>query len=73
METLRVKVKPGSRQQDVRKQADGTLTVRLRSSPVDGAANQELIDLLHRKYRVPKSAIRIKLGLLSRNKLIEIG
>jgi uncharacterized protein YggU (UPF0235/DUF167 family) len=64
---------PGSRQQEIREQADGSLMVRLRSSPVDGAANQELIDLLHRKFRVPKSAIRIKLGMLSRNKLIEIG
>ena len=52
---------------------DGNLTVRLKSPPVEGKANQELIEMLAKKFRVGKSQIVIKSGLSSRNKLIEIG
>ncbi|MBD1807251.1 DUF167 domain-containing protein [Microcoleus sp. FACHB-SPT15] len=44
----------------------------LKSPPVDGKANKELIELLAKKFDVSKSQIRIKLGLSSRIKLVEI-
>ncbi|WP_071839332.1 DUF167 domain-containing protein [Nodularia spumigena] len=53
-------------------QTDGSLIVRLKSPPVDGKANEELIKLLAEKFHVPKSHIRIKSGVSSRQKLIEI-
>ena len=68
----KVKVKPNSKQQKIEEQADGSLTVYLKSPPVDGKANEELIKLLADKFDLPKSHIRIKLGLSSRQKLIEI-
>ena len=68
-----VKVKPNSRQQKIEEQTDGSLTVHLKSPPVDGKANDELIQILSKKFDVPKSSIRIKSGLSSRNKLVEIG
>ncbi|MDJ0677703.1 MAG: DUF167 domain-containing protein [Calothrix sp. MO_167.B42] len=68
----RVKVKPNSKQQKITESADGTLTICLKSPPVDGKANEELIKLLAKKFDVPKSYIYIKAGLSSRNKLIEI-
>jgi hypothetical protein len=67
-----VKVKPNSKQQAIEESGDGSLTVHLTSSPVDGKANKELVELLAKKFDVPKSQIRIKSGLSSRNKLIEI-
>jgi uncharacterized protein len=67
-----VKVKPNSKRQTIEESADGQLTVYLKSPPVDGKANKELIELLAQKYDVPKSQIRIKSGLSSRNKLVEI-
>lgn len=67
-----VKVKPNSKQQAVEELADGTLTAHLKSPPVDGKANKELIELLSEKFDVPKSYIRIKSGLSSRTKLVEI-
>ena len=42
----RVKVKPNSKQQKIEESADGSLTVHLKSPPVDGKANEELIKLL---------------------------
>jgi uncharacterized protein (TIGR00251 family) len=69
----KVKVKPNSKQQKITEEEDGSLTINLKSPPVDGKANQELIKLLAEKFNVPKSSIRIKSGLSSRQKVIEIG
>jgi hypothetical protein len=67
-----VKVKPNSRKQNIEESTDGSLTIHLKSPPVEGKANKELIELLAKKFDVPKSQIRIKSGLSSRTKLIEI-
>lgn len=68
----RVKVKPNAKQQKIEELADGSLNVNLKSPPIDGKANEELIKLLAKNFDVPKSSIRIKSGANSRQKLIEI-
>lgn len=68
----RVKVKPNSKLQNIKEEADGSLTVSLKSPPVEGKANEELIKLLAEKFDLPKSRIRIKSGLSSRHKLVDI-
>jgi uncharacterized protein (TIGR00251 family) len=72
MTILTVKVKPNSKQQSIQEQPDGSLMVHLKSPPVDGKANQELIVLLAKKFNLSKSSIAIKSGFSSRNKLVEI-
>lgn len=72
MTILNIKVKPLSRQSLIREETDGSLTVHLKSPPVDGKANRELIKLLAKKLGVPPSQIHIKSGLSSRHKLVEI-
>ncbi|NET01295.1 MAG: DUF167 domain-containing protein [Sphaerospermopsis sp. SIO1G2] len=67
-----VKVKTNARQQKIIEQEDGSLIVSLKSSPVDGKANAELLKLLANKFNVPKSSVKIKSGLSSRQKIIEI-
>ncbi|MBW4668753.1 MAG: DUF167 domain-containing protein [Cyanomargarita calcarea GSE-NOS-MK-12-04C] len=69
---MSVKVKPNSKIQKVIEEADGSLTINLKSPPVDGKANEELIKLLAEKFDIPKSDIKIKSGLSSRQKLVEI-
>ncbi|MEC4815419.1 MAG: DUF167 domain-containing protein [Scytonema sp. PMC 1069.18] len=68
----KVKVKPSTKVQKIEEEADGSLTVHLKSPPVDGKANEELIKLLADKFDVPKSYVRIKSGLSSRQKVVEI-
>ena len=68
----RIKVKPNSQQQKIIKEADGSLSISLKSPPVNGKANEELIKLLAKKFSVPKSRITTKLGLSSRQKLVII-
>lgn len=72
MVIIQVKVKPNSRQQIITEETDGTLKVYLKSSPINGKANIELIELLASKFGVKKSQIRIKSGLTNKNKLVEI-
>ena len=67
-----VKVKPNSKNQKIEEPADGSLIINLKSPPVEGKANEELIQILAKKFEVPKSRISIKFGLSSRNKVVEI-
>ncbi len=61
---IKVKVKPNSKQQKIVAVDDSNLIVSLKSPPVNGKANRELIAVLATKYRVTKSQIIIKSGLL---------
>jgi uncharacterized protein len=74
MQTMKkqVKVKPNAKTQQLVTEPDGSLTAYLKSSPVDGKANKELIQVLAEFFDVSKSDIIIKQGLSSRMKLIEI-
>ncbi len=69
---IQVTVKANSKQQKIEESADGSLIVRLKSPPVDGKANRELIEMLAKQFKVAKSQISIKSGLSSKNKLVEI-
>lgn len=69
---LSIRVKPRSKTSSLNQEAHGEWTARLRSPPVDGKANDELIDLVARHFGVPKSRIRILAGTTSRRKLVEL-
>lgn len=68
----RVKVKPNSKNQSIKEETDGSLTIQLKSPPVDGKANEELIKILAEKFSVSRSKVKIKSGASSHHKLIEI-
>lgn len=51
----RVKVKPSSKHQSIEEELDGSFTVHLKSPPVDGKANEELVKVLAERFDVPKS------------------
>ncbi len=67
-----VKVKPNAKQAKIITLEDGSLLVHLKSPPVDGKANAELIALLAKEFKVTKPDIVIKQGNNSRLKLVEI-
>ncbi len=72
MIVLQVKVKPRAKVSDFCENADGTWTARLKSPPVDGKANAELIGLVAREFKCHKSAVTIKAGAAGRTKLVRI-
>lgn len=72
MRTLQIKVKPNARTSALEETAGGPWLARLKSPPVDGKANQELISLLSERFDCPKSAITIKSGKSSRIKWVQV-
>lgn len=70
---ITAKVKPGSKQGDkIEKQPDGTYIIYLRTRAHDGEANAALVKLLADHFDVAKTSIKIKSGLSSRTKIIEL-
>lgn len=70
--TIRVKVKPRSRVKSLARMPDGTWVARVKSPPVDGRANEELIALVAERFRCTKGLILIKSGESARLKLVQI-
>jgi uncharacterized protein (TIGR00251 family) len=69
---LRIKVKPRSRDSSLVQETDGSWTARVKSPPVDGKANKELVALVADRFRCRKSAVTIKSGASGRTKLVSI-
>jgi uncharacterized protein YggU (UPF0235/DUF167 family) len=70
---IELKVKPGARVSQLTRQADGTWLAQLKSPPVDGRANAELIALVAGEFGVRRAQVSIRTGAGGRRKLVEIG
>jgi uncharacterized protein (TIGR00251 family) len=70
---IQVRVKPNARVSGLDEQPDGTWLAQIKSPPVDGKANAELLELVARKFGCSKSEVSIKSGASSRTKLVRIG
>ena len=69
---LQIKVKPNARASLLEQNEDGTWLAQIKSPPVDGKANAELIALVAKHFGCRKSEVSIKSGGFSRLKLIQI-
>ena len=69
---IQVRVKPNSRVSALEEMNDGTWLAQLKSPPVDGKANEELIGLVAKQFGCRKSEVSIKSGASSRTKLVRI-
>lgn len=67
-----VRVVPRAGRSGIAGVADGVVRVRIAAAPVDGAANDELIDTLARALCVPRRDVQIVSGLTSRTKRVRI-
>ncbi len=70
--TLRVKVRANARASSLEQGADGAWIARVKSPPVDGKANRELIALVAKRFECPKSAVAIKAGASARLKVLVV-
>ena len=69
---LQIKVKPNARTSSLVQQLDGTWMAKLKSPPVDGKANKELIALVADHFACRKAEVEIKSGASGRMKLVKI-
>lgn len=67
-----VYVKPRASRSKLLGVKDGVLTVALRSPPVDGAANAELIAVVAKELGVRKSDVTIVSGATGRRKVVAV-
>jgi len=67
-----VHVQPRASRSEIGGAHGDALKVRLMAPPVDGAANDQLIELLAKTFAVARQAIRIVAGKRSRSKVVEI-
>ena len=69
---LQIKVKPNSRTSMLEQREDGTWLAQIKSPPVDGKANEELLALVSKHFDCRKSDVSIKAGGSGRVKLVQI-
>lgn len=67
-----VRVIPRSSKTEIVGEHDGALKVKLRSPPVEGAANAEIVKMMAKSFGVARSAVSIISGETSRNKRVRI-
>lgn len=69
---IQVRVKPNARESRLDELPDGSWSAQLKSPPVDGKANAELVALVAKRFGVAKAAVSIRSGAGARRKLVEI-
>jgi len=69
---FRVKVQARARREEISGVHGGALRVRVTAPPVEGRANQAVVELLAERLRLPRSSIKITGGERSPQKTIEV-
>ena len=69
---INIRVIPRSSRPGVAGTRDNALLVRLRAPPLEGAANNELVEVIARAFAVPRRTIAIVAGERSRAKRIAV-
>ncbi|MCC6544256.1 MAG: DUF167 domain-containing protein [Nitrospirae bacterium] len=69
---ISVKVKPGSKKEDIERVDDSNFIAHVKAPPIEGKANDALVRLLSKYFGVPKNHIQIIKGTTGKYKLVEI-
>ena len=69
---ITVQVKPNARKNEVQFREDGTYLVKVAAPPVEGRANQKLIEVLATHFGRPKRSFQILSGSRGKRKIVEI-
>jgi len=69
---FKVQVVPRASRSEIAGEHNGSLRVRVAAPPVDGAANKEVIQVLAKAFKIPRSAVTILSGHSGRLKQVSI-
>jgi hypothetical protein len=70
---ISIKVKPNSKESQVEEIGRNQFLVKVKAPPKENKANQEVIEILARYFKIPKSQVLILTGLKSSRKVVNIG
>jgi uncharacterized protein len=69
---FQVRVQPRASRNEIAGAHAGALRVRLHAPPVDGAANEALVDFIAERLEIARRNVRIVAGATSRTKTVEV-
>lgn len=69
---LTLHIQPGAKKTEIAGEHGDALKIRLAAPPVDGKANQALMNYLAERFGVPQRQVLLKQGETSRRKVVEI-
>ncbi len=69
---LEIRVKLNSKKAEVVQNENEPLTVRVTARPIEGKANEQIIELLAEYFHKPKRAISIIAGVRGKTKIVEV-
>lgn len=69
---IRVRVKANARKNEVKRLDENHLLISVTAPPVEGKANEKVIELLAEYFDRPKRCITILRGKASRDKIVEV-
>ena len=69
---LRLKVQPRAKRNELAGPLDGEWKLRLRAPPIEGRANEALIEFFARGLGIARSRVRLLAGAKSRQKVVEL-
>ena len=69
---ITILVKANAKKQAVIKQEDGTYLLSVKSPPIEGRANEEVVELLAKHFNQPKRNVTILKGAHGKHKIVEI-
>ncbi len=69
---ITVLVKPNSRTESVTENQDGSFTVKVNAPPVDGKANERVVELLSKHFKRPKSHFELFRGASGKKKIFRM-
>jgi uncharacterized protein len=72
MRKISIRVVPNASRNEVIKEEDGSLKVRVTAKAAEGKANKAVIEVLADYFGIKKSQVRIVMGEKARNKVVEI-
>jgi uncharacterized protein (TIGR00251 family) len=69
---IKVKVKPNARENSIKEIEKDYFEIKVSVPPEKGKANEKVIDLMSKYFKVPKSKIQILTGHSTREKVVHI-
>lgn len=66
---LRIKISPNSKSNEIILEEDFA-KIKITAQPIEGKANKALIEFLSKKFKIPKTSIKILKGETSKEKTI---